>query len=248
MTTANQDMSIEEIEQVVAQRVANAIEAIAIYESINQTKQQENKVAGNDSNKRCNFHHVGQCAEKCGNCKMRGHQAKDCRIPVPRAKKRFVVSGKKAEVTCYGCGGLGHYKSNYPIVKFQNRVNMYWKGKARIALERRSTLWQTREAKPQLSGIHRTFHVSNLKKCNTDKPLVVLLDGLHIDDKLYFIEEPIKIMDREVKRLKQMRIPIVKVRWNSRRGPEFTWEREDQFRKKYPHLFTKTAPSSSAAY
>ncbi|GJY32435.1 putative reverse transcriptase domain-containing protein [Tanacetum coccineum] len=60
-------------------------------------------------------------------------------------------------------------------------------------------------------------------------------------------KEPVVIMDRDIKRLKQSRIPIVKVRWNSRRGPEFTWEREDQFRKKYPHLFTKTAPLSSAA-
>ncbi|GJT50396.1 putative reverse transcriptase domain-containing protein [Tanacetum coccineum] len=57
----------------------------------------------------------------------------------------------------------------------------------------------------------------------------------------------VQIMDREVKRLKRSRIPLVKVRWNSRRGFEFTWEREDQFRKKYPHLFTKTTPSSSAA-
>ncbi|GJZ93688.1 putative reverse transcriptase domain-containing protein, partial [Tanacetum coccineum] len=72
-------------------------------------------------------------------------------------------------------------------------------------------------------------------------------DEIHIDDKLHFIEEPVKIMDREVKRLKQSRIPIIKVRWNSRRGPEFTWEREDQFLKKYPHLFTKTAPSTSDA-
>ncbi|GJS56698.1 hypothetical protein Tco_0651482 [Tanacetum coccineum] len=72
-------------------------------------------------------------------------------------------------------------------------------------------------------------------------------DGLHIDDKLHFVEEPIENIDREVKRLKQSRIPIFKVRWNSRRGHEFTWEREDQFQKKYPHLFTKTAPSSSAA-
>ncbi|GJW27175.1 hypothetical protein Tco_0040986 [Tanacetum coccineum] len=55
-------------------------------------------------------------------------------------------------------------------------------------------------------------------------------------------------MDREVKRLKRSRIPIIKVRWNSRIGPEFTWEREDQFMKKYPHLFTKTAPSSSVAF
>nr|GFB94638.1 putative reverse transcriptase domain-containing protein [Tanacetum cinerariifolium] len=67
------------------------------------------------------------------------------------------------------------------------------------------------------------------------------------DDKLQFVEEPIEIMDHEVKRLRNSRVPIVKVRWNSRRGPKFTWEREDQFKKKYPHLFTKTAPSSSAA-
>ncbi|GJY49734.1 hypothetical protein Tco_0439690 [Tanacetum coccineum] len=51
-------------------------------------------------------------------------------------------------------------------------------------------------------------------------------------------------MDREVKQLRHSRVPIVKVRWNSKRGPEFTWEREDQFKKKYPHLFTKTAPST----
>nr|GEW01159.1 putative reverse transcriptase domain-containing protein [Tanacetum cinerariifolium] len=57
------------------------------------------------------------------------------------------------------------------------------------------------------------------------------LDEIHIDDKLYFVEEPVEIMDREVKRLKQSLIPIIKVRWNSKRGPEFTWEREDQFRK-----------------
>nr|GFA50212.1 putative reverse transcriptase domain-containing protein [Tanacetum cinerariifolium] len=70
-------------------------------------------------------------------------------------------------------------------------------------------------------------------------------DRHHFDDKLHFVEEPVEIVDHEVKQLKQSRIPLVKVRWNSKRGPEFTWEREDQFRKKYPHLFTKTAPSSS---
>ncbi|GJW75225.1 putative reverse transcriptase domain-containing protein, partial [Tanacetum coccineum] len=73
------------------------------------------------------------------------------------------------------------------------------------------------------------------------------LNGLRLDDKLHFVEEPIEIVGREVKRLKRSRIPLVKVRWNSKRGPEFTWEREDQFKKKYPHLFTKTTPSSSAA-
>ncbi|GJW82976.1 putative reverse transcriptase domain-containing protein [Tanacetum coccineum] len=99
----------------------------------------------------------------------------------------------------------------------------------------------------ELSRVHNTFHVSNLKKCYSDKPLAVLLEGLHVDDKLRFVEEPVEIMDREVKRLKQSHIPIAKVRWNSRRGPEFTWEREYQFQKKYPHLFTKPVPSSSVA-
>ncbi|GKE56139.1 hypothetical protein Tco_1495324 [Tanacetum coccineum] len=103
------------------------------------------------------------------------------------------------------------------------------------------------ELPQELSRIHNTFHVSNLKKCYADEPLVVPLDGLHFDDKLQFVKEPVEIMDREVKRLKRSRILIIKVRWNSRRGLEFTWEREDQFRKKYPHLFTKTAPSSSTA-
>ncbi|GJX08599.1 putative reverse transcriptase domain-containing protein [Tanacetum coccineum] len=93
------------------------------------------------------------------------------------------------------------------------------------------------ELPEQLSRVHSTFHVSNLKKCFVDEPLAIPLDEIQIDDKLNFIEEPVEIMDREVKRLKQSRIPIVKVRWNSRRGPEFTWEREDQMKKKYPHLF-----------
>ncbi|GKB50154.1 hypothetical protein Tco_0900907 [Tanacetum coccineum] len=97
------------------------------------------------------------------------------------------------------------------------------------------------------SRVHNTFYVSNLKKCYADKPLAVPLDGLHIDDKLHFVEELVEIIDREVKRLKQSRILIIKVQWNSRRGLEFTWEHEDQFQKKYPHLFKKTAPSSSAA-
>ncbi|GJR44464.1 putative reverse transcriptase domain-containing protein [Tanacetum coccineum] len=103
------------------------------------------------------------------------------------------------------------------------------------------------ELPEELSRVNNTFHVSNLKKCYADEPLAVPLDGLHFDAKLQFVEEPVEIMDREVKRLRQICVLIVKVRWNSRRGLEFTWEREDQFRKKYPHLFTKTAPSSSAA-
>nr|GFC54610.1 putative reverse transcriptase domain-containing protein [Tanacetum cinerariifolium] len=70
--------------------------------------------------------------------------------------------------------------------------------------------------------VHNTFHVSNLKKCHANEPLAVPLDGLHFDDKLHFVEEPVEIMDREVKRLKRSQIALVKIRWNSKRGPEFT--------------------------
>nr|GEX74080.1 putative reverse transcriptase domain-containing protein [Tanacetum cinerariifolium] len=87
------------------------------------------------------------------------------------------------------------------------------------------------ELPEQLSRVHSTFHVSKLKKCMDDEPLAIPLDEIQVDDKLNFIEEPVEIMDREVKRLKQIRIPIVKVHWTSRRGPEFTWEREDQMQK-----------------
>ncbi|GKF73691.1 hypothetical protein Tco_0220023, partial [Tanacetum coccineum] len=94
----------------------------------------------------------------------------------------------------------------------------------------------------ELSGIHDTFHVSNLKKCLANTDLHVPLDEFKIDDNLRFVEEPLEIMECEVKSLKQSRIPIVKVQWNSRRGPEFTWELEDEIKRKYPHLFVNTSP------
>ncbi|GKB72757.1 reverse transcriptase domain-containing protein [Tanacetum coccineum] len=172
MTTVNQGMSVEEIERVIAQRVANAIEAIAIYKtktnmarkSMSQTERQEDKVAENASNKRkwegnhngsssqqnkghkvprahttwpinkkayagslplcnqCKFHHNGPCTVKCGNYKKFGHITQNCKTPTAARDPRTL--------TCYECGGLGHYKSNCPIVRFQNRVDMYWKGKA----------------------------------------------------------------------------------------------------------------------
>ncbi|GJZ36314.1 putative reverse transcriptase domain-containing protein [Tanacetum coccineum] len=96
----------------------------------------------------------------------------------------------------------------------------------------------------QLSRVHSTFHVSNLKKYFSDEPLVIPLDKIQIDDKFNFIEELVEIMDQEVKRLKQSHILILKVRWNFRRGPEFTWEREDQMKKKYPHLFANPTSTS----
>nr|GEW85953.1 putative reverse transcriptase domain-containing protein [Tanacetum cinerariifolium] len=102
------------------------------------------------------------------------------------------------------------------------------------------------ELPQQLSRVHNTFHVSNLKKCLSDELVVIPLEELRVDDKLHFVEELVEVMDREIKQLKRSHIPIIKVRWNSKRGPEFTWEQEDQFKQKYPHLFTKAAPSPSA--
>ncbi|GJS18558.1 putative reverse transcriptase domain-containing protein [Tanacetum coccineum] len=80
----------------------------------------------------------------------------------------------------------------------------------------------TLELPEELKGIHSTFHVSNLKKCLAEGDIVVPMDEIQLDDKFHMIEEPMEIVDREVKRLKQSRIPIVKVRWNSQRGPKFT--------------------------
>nr|GEX35302.1 putative reverse transcriptase domain-containing protein [Tanacetum cinerariifolium] len=74
----------------------------------------------------------------------------------------------------------------------------------------------------ELSRVHHTFYVSNIKKCYADEPLVMPLEGIHGYDRLQFVEDPVKIMEQEIKRLKRSRIPLVKVRWNSRRGHEFT--------------------------
>nr|GEW28873.1 putative reverse transcriptase domain-containing protein [Tanacetum cinerariifolium] len=88
----------------------------------------------------------------------------------------------------------------------------------------------------ELNGVHDTFYVSNLKKCLADPTLLIPLDGIQVDTKLNFVEEPVEILETDFKKLKRSRISIVKVRWNSKRGPEFTWEREDQTKLKNPHL------------
>ncbi|GJT96256.1 ribonuclease H-like domain-containing protein [Tanacetum coccineum] len=80
-------------------------------------------------------------------------------------------------------------------------------------------------------------------KCLVESDVQVPLEEIEIDENLRLVEEPIEIVEQDVKKLKRRRIPLIKVRWNSRLGPEFTWEREDQFQRKYPHLFSKPVPS-----
>ncbi|GKE77061.1 hypothetical protein Tco_1543181 [Tanacetum coccineum] len=105
------------------------------------------------------------------------------------------------------------------VVRFGKRgkLNPRYVGPFKV-LEKVGDVAYKLELPEELRRVHNTFHVSNLKKCYADEPLAVPLDGLHFDDKLQFVEEHIEVIDCEVKLLKRSRIPIVKVRWNSRRG------------------------------
>ncbi|GKE93031.1 hypothetical protein Tco_1574126 [Tanacetum coccineum] len=139
------------------------------------------------------------------------------------------------------------------VVHFGKRgkLNPHYIGPFKI-IAKVGTVAYRLELPEKLSRVHSKFHVSKLKKCMADEPLAIPLDEIQVDDKLNFIKEPVEVMDREVmdrevKRLNHSRILIVKVRWNSRSGPEFTWEREDQMQKKYPHLFTNSTPAAEVA-
>ncbi|GKA09876.1 hypothetical protein Tco_0689309 [Tanacetum coccineum] len=132
------------------------------------------------------------------------------------------------------------------IIRFGKRgkLNPWYIGPFKI-LERIGPVAYKIKLPGELSNVHSTFHIFNLKKCLSDESLVIPMKELQLDEKLNFVEEPVEIIDREVKKLKQSRIPIIKVRWNSKRGPEFTWEREDQIQAKYLHVFSNTTLASN---
>ena len=127
----------------------------------------------------------------------------------------------------------------------RNKLNPRYVGPF-VILERIGPVAYRLDLPEELRGVHNVFHVSNLKKCLSDETLVVPLEDIQIDDQLHFVEEPVEILDQGVKKLKRSKIRIVKVRWNSKRGPEFTWEREDQMKLKYPHLFKEETPAPAA--
>nr|GEW07738.1 hypothetical protein [Tanacetum cinerariifolium] len=179
MTTVNQGMSVEEIERVISQRVANAIEAIAIYEmktnlsrtSMSQTKRQEEKVAENASNKRkwesnhneslsqqnkghkYKSHHSGPCTVKCRNCKKVGHIIQNCRTSA--------IAKNQRTRSCYECGSLRHYKSECPIVKFHKRVDMIY-GRMRASKPK------TMQVEIEITTKLRNKKISTLVGCPTE--------------------------------------------------------------------------------
>ncbi|GJS76847.1 putative reverse transcriptase domain-containing protein [Tanacetum coccineum] len=121
---------------------------------------------------------------------------------------------------------IGHVKKFHLgkglcVLENRGKLNPRYAGPFKV-IEKVRTISYKLELPQQLSRVHNTFHVSNLKKCLFDESLVIPLEELRVDDKLHFVEEPVEVMDREIKQLKRSRIPIIMVRWNSKRGPEFT--------------------------
>ena len=132
------------------------------------------------------------------------------------------------------------------VIRFGKRgkLNPHYDGPFTI-LERIGPVAYRLELPQELSCVHDVFHVSTLKRCLSDENVVIPVKEIRVDERSNFVEEPIEIVDREIKRLKRSRIPLVKVHWNSRHGPEFMWEREDEFLRKYPCLFTPSLSGNS---
>nr|GEU49383.1 hypothetical protein [Tanacetum cinerariifolium] len=131
----------------------------------------------------------------------------------------------------YGLSPLNRYTNSHKPLEFKVGDQVLWK------VSPWKAYWL--RLPQELSSVHDTFHVLNLKKSLADANLHVPLEEIKVDKTLRFVEEPVEVMDREVKKLKRSKIPIVKVRWYSKRGLEFTWEREDFMKEVTQDIFTK---------
>nr|GEX77751.1 putative reverse transcriptase domain-containing protein [Tanacetum cinerariifolium] len=192
---------------------------------------------------KCKFHHNDQCA----NCKRVGHLTRDCRSPAATNNQRnptFYECGNQGHYRSdcpklknqnHGnqAGGtrargmvhaLGGGETNQDLWGFTFRkwgkLNPRYVGPFKVLSKIRDVAYRL-ELPQQLSRVHNTFHVSNLKRCLSDESLVIPLDELHNDDKLHFIEEPVEVMDHETKQLKRSRIPIIKPRSEKRPGEAY---------------------------
>ncbi|KAJ9552857.1 hypothetical protein OSB04_016902 [Centaurea solstitialis] len=90
-----------------------------------------------------------------------------------------------------------------------------------------------------LRGVHNTFHVSNLRKCLAEPDAAIPLQEISVDPKLNFVEEPVAVVDRKIRKLRNKEIDLVKVQWKFHKGQECTWEAELEMRERYPHLFVE---------
>ncbi|KAJ9558183.1 hypothetical protein OSB04_012797 [Centaurea solstitialis] len=90
----------------------------------------------------------------------------------------------------------------------------------------------------ELGGVHNTFHVSNLRKCLADPETAIPLQDIEVDQKLNFVEEPVAVTDRKIRKLRNKEIVLVKIQWKFHKGQEATWEAESEMRAKYPFLFS----------
>ncbi|GJZ30039.1 hypothetical protein Tco_0575086 [Tanacetum coccineum] len=146
-----------------------------------------------------------------------------------RLKRTFRDSQRESKEMCYFLQKLDMHDA----IKMSGNIEQGFHAKA---------LRDRLELPQELSRVRHTFHVSNLKKYLSDEPLAIPLEEIHIDDKLNFVKEPVEIMDREVKWLKQSRFPIFKVRWNSRSRASKPGNNEDKFRnEKFPQLSREPA-------
>ncbi|GKE51086.1 putative reverse transcriptase domain-containing protein [Tanacetum coccineum] len=132
------------------------------------------------------------------------------------------------------------------VVHFRKKGKLAPRYVGPFEILKRISLVAYRLLSKELSDVHDMFHVSNLKKCLADASLHVPLDEIKVDKTLNFVEEPIEIMDREIKSLKRSKISLVNVSWNSKRGPKFTSEREDYMKSKYSRLFVDRADESAS--
>nr|GFB65177.1 reverse transcriptase domain-containing protein [Tanacetum cinerariifolium] len=131
-------MTSVKINQIVAQRVTNAIEAIVVYEKRGMTtaynigaNERRTYVRNLPYYNKCKLHHVGSCTMKCNNCKRVGHMTRDCKTSVAAMNQRADVANPKATITCYECGRLGYFRDKFKKLRNQNQVNQIWKEKSR---------------------------------------------------------------------------------------------------------------------